>query len=705
MSTKQTLVIAEKPSVAKSIAAVLNATNRKDGYLEGSGFLVSWCVGHLVELADASTYEERYGKWSLADLPILPEHWRYVITPDTKKQFDTLKQLMGRADVESLVCATDAGREGELIFRLVYEQAKCKKPVKRLWISSMEDSAIREGFEHLRPSADYDNLYRAALCRARADWLVGINATRLFSCLYYRTLNIGRVMTPTLALIVQREADIDAFKPTPFYTVTLGLSDFTVTGERLTDKAQAEVVQAACMAADAATVKSVERKEKTEKPPTLYDLTTLQREANRLLGFTAQQTLDYLQSLYEKKLATYPRTDSRYLTSDMAQSLPVLVNTVAKAMPFASGVAVYCNPAQVINDAKVSDHHAIIPTQGVKDADLSGLPAGERSLLSLIAARLLCAVGQPYAYAETAVLVECAGYEFKAKGRAVLNPGFKELDGRYRDTLKNKPEPDKEKEAKALPVLAEGQSFEVVTAGIKEGKTTPPAHFTEDSLLAAMETAGAGEMPEDAERKGLGTPATRAGILEKLIKVGFLERKKVKKTTHLMPTHEGVALITVLPEQIQSPSMTAEWEHQLKEIERGEASPEAFLCEISAMLKDLTSHYEAVKDAAVLFPSKKESLGKCPRCGGSVVELKKGFVCENRDCGFAIWKESKFFTAKKKKPTAAFVTELLASGRARLSGCYSEKSGKTYDAVVVLDDDGGKYVNFKLEFASGGKSR
>ena len=705
MSTKQTLVIAEKPSVAKSIAAVLNATNRKDGYLEGGGFLVSWCVGHLVELADASTYEERYGKWSLTDLPILPEHWRYVITPDTKKQFDTLKQLMGRADVESLVCATDAGREGELIFRLVYEQAKCKKPIKRLWISSMEDSAIREGFEHLRPSADYDNLYRAALCRARADWLGGINATRLFSCLYHRTLNIGRVMTPTLALIVQREADIDAFKPTPFYTVTLGLSDFTVTGERLTDKSQAETVQAACVAADAATVKSVERKEKTEKPPALYDLTTLQREANRLLGFTAQQTLDYLQSLYEKKLATYPRTDSRYLTSDMAQSLPVLVNTVAKAMPFASGVAVYCNPAQVINDAKVSDHHAIIPTQGVKDADLSGLPAGERSLLSLIAARLLCAVGQPYAYAETAVLVECAGYEFKAKGRAVLNPGFKELDGRYRDTLKNKPEPDKEKEAKALPVLAEGQSCEVVTAGIKEGKTTPPAHFTEDSLLAAMETAGAGEMPEDAERKGLGTPATRAGILEKLIKVGFLERKKVKKNTHLMPTHEGVALITVLPEQIQSPSMTAEWEHQLKEIERGEASPEAFLCEISAMLKDLTSHYEAVKDAAVLFPSKKESLGKCPRCGGSVVELKKGFVCENRDCDFAIWKESRFFTAKKKKPTAAFVTELLASGRARLSGCYSEKSGKTYDAVVVLDDDGGKYVNFKLEFASGGKSK
>lgn len=699
------LVIAEKPSVAKSIAAVLKATNRKDGYLEGGGFLVSWCVGHLVELADASAYEERYAKWALSDLPILPEHWKYVITPDTRKQFDILKELMSRDDVTSLVCATDAGREGELIFRLVYEQAKCKKPVERLWISSMEDSAIRKGFEHLRPAADYENLYRAALCRARADWLVGINATRLFSCLYHRKLNIGRVMTPTLALIVQREADIEAFRPTPFYTVTLGLSDFAATGERLTDKTQAEAVQAACMEADTATVKSVERKEKTEKPPALYDLTTLQREANRLLGFTAQQTLDYLQSLYEKKLATYPRTDSRYLTSDMAGSLPVLVNAIAKTMPFVSGVAVRCNPAQVIDDAKVSDHHAIIPTQGVKDADLSGLPAGERSLLHLIAARLLCAVGQPYAYAETAVVVECAGYEFKAKGRAVLNPGFKELDGRYRDTLKNKPEPDKEKEAKALPVLNQGQSFDVVTAGIKEGKTTPPAHFTEDSLLAAMETAGAADAPEDAERKGLGTPATRAGILEKLIKVGFLERKKVKKATHLIPTHAGVALITVLPEQIQSPSMTAEWEHQLKEIERGAVEPETFLDGITAMLKDLIRHYEVVKDASVLFPSDKESLGKCPRCGGSVVELKKGFVCENRDCGFAIWKESRFFAAKKKKPTAAFVTELLASGRAKLTGCYSEKSGKTYDAVVVLDDDGGKYVNFKLEFEGGGKKR
>ena len=697
------LVIAEKPSVAKSIAAVLGANSRKDGYLEGSGFLVSWCVGHLVELAAASAYGENYAKWALADLPILPEHWAYTILPDSRKQFDTLKKLMERPDVASLVCATDAGREGELIFRLVYEQANCKKPVERLWISSMEDSAIRDGFAHLKPSADYDRLYEAALCRAQADWLVGINATRLFSILYHRTLNIGRVMTPTLALIVQREAVIDAFKPTPFYTVTVAFSDFTAASERITDKTQAEALQAACLTAAHATVKSVERKEKTEKPPALYDLTTLQREANRLLGFTAQQTLDYLQSLYEKKLATYPRTDSRYLTSDMAGNLPVLVNTAAKAMPFAEKLTIRCNFAQVIDDSKVSDHHAIIPTQGIRETDLSALPAGELALLQLICARLLCAVGQPHAYAETSVMAECAGQDFKAKGRAILNPGWRELDGRYKDTLKNKPEP--EKEAKALPILSEGDTLSVVTAAVKEGKTSPPAHFTEDTLLSAMETAGAGEMPEDAERKGLGTPATRAGILEKLIKVGFVERKKVKKATHLMPTHEGVALITVLPDQIQSPFMTAEWEHRLKEIERGGAEPDAFLSEIAAMLTELTGRYEAVKDAAALFPSDKESLGKCPRCGASVVEISKGFVCENRDCGFAIWKENKFFTAKRKKPTKALVTELLSTGRARLTGCYSEKTGKIYDATVVLDDTGGKYVGFKLEFDAASPKR
>uniref|UniRef100_N2ACU6 DNA topoisomerase n=1 Tax=Eubacterium plexicaudatum ASF492 TaxID=1235802 RepID=N2ACU6_9FIRM len=700
----QTLVIAEKPSVAKSIAAVLGVGNRKDGYLEGGGFLVSWCVGHLVELADASAYGEQYAKWTLSDLPILPEKWKYTVSPGTKKQFDILKQLMGREDVASIVEATDAGREGELIFRLVYEQAQCKKKIERLWISSMEDSAIREGFSHLQPSVCYDSLYRAALCRARADWLVGINATRLYSCLYHRTLNIGRVMTPTLALIVGREADIAAFCPVPFYTVILALPGFAAAGERLEDEAQAKKIMEACAAAEAAVVKKAERREKTEKPPALYDLTTLQREANRLLGFTAQQTLDYLQSLYEKKLTTYPRTDSRYLTSDMADSLPVLVNVTAKAMPFAAGVPISCDPGQVINDSKVSDHHAIIPTKGIRDTDLASLPAGERSLLSLIAARLLCAVGQPHAFAETSVSMECAGYKFKAKGRAVLHSGWKELDGRYRETLKNKPEADREKEEKSLPLLEEGQELEVISASVKEGKTSPPGHFTEDTLLSAMETAGAGEMPEDAERKGLGTPATRAGILEKLIKVGFVERKKVKKAVHLIPTQEGTALITILPEQIQSPSMTAEWEHQLKEIEKGKTEPEAFLAQIAAMLKELSRSREVVENADALFPASRENVGKCPRCGGPVVEIKKGFVCDNRSCGFAIWKESRFFTAKKKKLTPELASALLKDGRAKLPGCYSEKTGKTYDAVVVLADDGGQYVNFKLEF-EGGKGK
>lgn len=373
-------------------------------------------------------------------------------------------------------------------------------------------------------------------------------------------------------------------------------------------------------------------------------------------------------------------------------------------MPFTAGVPISCDPGQVINDSKVSDHHAIIPTKGIRDTDLASLPAGERSLLSLIAARLLCAVGQPHAFAETSVSMECAGYKFKAKGRAVLHPGWKELDGRYRETLKNKPEADREKEEKSLPLLEEGQELEVISASVKEGKTSPPGHFTEDTLLSAMETAGAGEMPEDAERKGLGTPATRAGILEKLIKVGFVERKKVKKAVHLIPTQEGTALITLLPEQIQSPSMTAEWEHQLKEIEKGKTEPKAFLAQIAAMLKELFKSREVVENADTLFPASRESIGKCPRCGGPVVEIKKGFVCDNRSCGFAIWKESRFFTAKKKKPTPELVSALLKDGRAKLPGCYSEKTGKTYDAVVVLDDDGGQYVNFKLEF-EGGKGK
>jgi len=482
------LVIAEKPSVAQSLAAVIGATARKDGYLEGNGWRVSWCVGHLAGLADADSYDPKYAKWRYDDLPILPEHWQMVVGKDKKKQFDVLKKLMNAPDVTEVVNACDAGREGELIFRSVYELAGCQKPMKRLWISSMEDSTIREGFANLRPGVDYDGLRDAALCRAKADWLVGINATRLFSVLYHRTLNIGRVMSPTLALIVQREAEIDTFEPVPFYTVSLELPGLTVSGERMSDRASAQQLKEACRGA-AVTIKKVECKEKSEKPPALYDLTTLQRDANRLLGFTAQQTLDYLQSLYEKKLCTYPRTDSRYLTSDMAEGLPVLVNLVANAMPFRKGIAISCDEAQVINDKKVTDHHAVIPTRNLQNADLSGLPVGERMILELVALRLLCAAAEPHTYSETAVTVECAGAEFTTKGKTVERPGWRALDAAYRSALKNA-EPDKENEDKILPELSEGQTLPISNAAVKEGKTSPPKHFTDVIFCERKEWIG-----------------------------------------------------------------------------------------------------------------------------------------------------------------------------------------------------------------------
>jgi len=695
------LVIAEKPSVAQSLSAVIGANARRDGYLEGNGWRVSWCVGHLAGLADADSYDPKYAKWRYDDLPILPSDWKMSVGRDKKKQFDILKKLLCAPDVTEVVNACDAGREGELIFRNVYELAGCRKPMKRLWISSMEDSAIREGFENLRPGADYDGLHQAALCRAKADWLVGINATRLFSVLYRRTLNIGRVMSPTLALIVQREAEIEAFQPEPFYTVALELPGFTAVGARMKDKTAAKELQTACRGGSAV-VKQAQRKEKSEKPPALYDLTTLQRDANRLLGFTAQQTLDYLQNLYEKKLCTYPRTDSRYLTSDMAEGLPVLVNLTANAMPFRKGIGITCNPEAVINDKKVTDHHAVIPTRNLRDADLSALPVGEKAVLELVAARLLCAVAEPHLYEETAATLVCAGQEFAAKGKTIQRPGWRRLDAAYHAGLKNAPEPEERPEEKTLPELSEGQSLSVSNASVKEGKTSPPKHFTEDTLLSAMENAGKEDMPDTAERKGLGTPATRAGILEKLASTGFLERKKSKKTVQLMPSRDARSLITVLPEQLQSPLLTAEWEYRLGEIERGELSPEEFLSGIYAMLRELAATYQVVKGTEYLFSPPREAVGRCPRCGGEVTESQKGFFCQSETCRFAIWKDSKWWSAKKKQPTKAIVAALLKDGRARLTGCYSEKTGKTYDADVLLEDTG-EYVNFKLDF--GGKEK
>ena len=681
------LVISEKPSVAQSIAAVIGAKQRGNGFLEGNGYIVSWCLGHLAELASADTYDKKYAKWRREDLPILPENWRFTVSGDKQKQFGILRDLMRRNDVDEVVNACDAGREGELIFRTVYDMVGCSKPMKRLWISSMEDKAIRQGFADLKPGRDYDGLHQSALCRSKADWLVGINATRLFSVLYHCTLNVGRVMSPTLALIVQREAEISAFQPEPFYTVNLDCGGFTATGDKLKAKPEAEAVAAACKD-KTATAKAVEQKEKSEKAPALYDLTTLQRDANRLLGYTAQQTLDYLQSLYEKKLCTYPRTDSRFLTDDMEGTVPALVSVAATFC----GVDVpeKLNAGQVCDSAKVSDHHAVVPTSDAGKSDVSALPAGEREILQIVSCQLLCAVSEPHQYAETAVTLDCAGYGFTAKAKTILVPGWKTYLQEHAD--------------KPLPELIEGQSVPVASASVKEGKTSPPKHYTEDTLLSAMETAGAKEMPDDAERKGLGTPATRAAILEKLVTTGFVERKKAKKAVNLIPSQVGVSLVTVLPEQLQSPLLTAEWENRLKQVERGELKPDAFMNGISSMLRELIQTYAPVKGAEVLFPSGREIIGKCPRCGGNVAEGKKGFFCENDGCRFGLWKDNRFFAAKKKTLTKAVAAALLKDGRVRLTGCYSEKTGKTYDATVVLEDTGER-VNFKLEFYSGTKKR
>lgn len=672
------LVITEKPSVAKSISSVLGANKRQDVFFEGNGWLISWCFGHLAELASADVYDEAYAKWNREQLPIIPENWQYSVGRDKKKQLDLLSGLMHRPDVSEVINACDAGREGELIFRTVFNLSGCTKPIKRLWISSMEDEAIRQGFEELKNGAEYDNLYAAALCRSKADWLVGINATRLFSVLYHRTLNVGRVVSPTLSLLVQREAEIKAFQPEPFYMVNLTLDGFSAVSEKFKNKSDAESLKKSC--AEAA-IRSVEQKEKSEKAPALYDLTTLQRDANRILGFTAQQTLDYLQTLYEKKLCTYPRTDSRFLTDDMEAKVPDIVKI---AVQICNSSAPAVNAVQICNSKKVSDHHAIIPTESAGKQDVAALPAGEREILKLVCRQVLMAVSTPFSYMETVVTVECGGQPFTAKGKTVLNMGWRAFA-------------DSEKKDAILPKVCEGQIFPSVEASIEEGKTKAPARFTEDTLLSAMERAGAKKMPDDAERKGLGTPATRAGILEKLVSAGFVERKKSKKTVHLIPQEVGISLITVLPEQLQSPLLTAEWENMLKEVEHGELTAEVFLDGISSMVSDLVRDYEVSDGAEVLFPSGRPVVGKCPRCGSPVTESKTGFFCERRDCRFGLWKDNRYLSAKHIVLTKKMAEGLLKEGKTFVSGMYSEKTGKTYSAYILLADDGQK-SSYSLEF-------
>ena len=685
------LIIAEKRSVAASIASALGVTSRADGFYEGNDLLVSWCVGHLVSPMDAAGYDPSFRKWHFEDLPILPEPFRYVLVPGKEAAFENLRALMGRSDVDTIVNACDAGREGELIFRLVYEMAGCRKPIQRLWISSMEDSAIQEGFSDLRPGADYEALYQSALCRQKADWLVGINATRLFSVLYHRTLNVGRVQTPTLAMLVERERKISQFQREKYYVLRLEVNGAEAVSEKFPDSTEAERAAVACKGA-AAICTSVTREQKKEQPPKLYDLTTLQREANRLLGYTAKQTLDYAQSLYEKKLLTYPRTDSRYLTSDMAETASCIIHLAAKLPPFDSCSNFFPLVEAMISDKNVSDHHAIIPTMELEKADVHALPVGERNLLLLVCCKLLCAAAESYVYGAVTTTLDCGGQFFTAKGKRILSEGWQEIDRIFCASLKETP---MDKDSSTFPDFSEGQILDNAEVSVAERFTQPPKPHTEDTLLSAMENAGKEDIPEDAERKGLGTPATRAGIIEKLVAAGFVERKG----KNLIPTQDGINLISILPEPLTSPMLTAEWEQQLTEIAKGAASPDTFLDGIRDMVRALVSdHSQVSEEGRTLFAPERESVGVCPRCGKPVYEDKKNFACSDRGCGFVLWKDDRFWTSRKKVLTAKMAADLLKKRRILVKGMWSEKKGVTYDAAVLLDDTGEKYVHYKLEF-------
>ena len=686
------LIICEKPSVAKSISSALGAKSRADGFYEGNGLIVSWCVGHLVSPLDAAGYDGRFKKWRYDDLPILPEPFRYVTAPGKEAAFENLRTLMGRPDVDTVINACDAGREGELIFRLVYEMAGCHKPILRLWISSMEDAAIREAFQELRPGEEYEALYQSALCRQKADWLVGINATRLFSVLYHRTLNVGRVQTPTLAMLADRDWKINRFQKEKYHHVRLTIEGAEAVSEKIVSPEDAQAVQEACQNGRAVCA-SVTHEQKKEQPPKLYDLTTLQREANRLFGYTAKQTLDYAQSLYEKKLLTYPRTDSRYLTADMAETASCVLHLAAKVPPFDGCTSFFPLVELMVSDKDVTDHHAIIPTMELEKADIKTLPVGERNLFLLVCCRMLCAAAEPYEYEAVTATFDCGGHSFTAKGKRVLSEGWREIERISRAYLKEKPEDGDN--GGVLPDFTEGTTFEDVDVSITEHFTSPPKPYTEDTLLAAMERAGAEDMPEDAERKGLGPPATRAAIIEKLVAAGFVERKGKA----LLPTKAGINLVTVLPEPLTSPMLTAEWEQRLTAIAKGEADPGGFLDDIRDMVRELVTTYSHIsEDGQKLFAPEKEMIGACPRCGKPVYEGKKNFSCSDRACGFVLWKNDRFWTSRKKELTKKMAADLLKKGRTNVKGMWSEKKGVAYDAAVILDDTGGKYINFKLEF-------
>lgn len=664
------LVIAEKPSVAKSIADVLGALDRQDGYFEGGGYLVSWCVGHLIELAEPESYGDQWKKWTFESLPVNPEHWQYEIKEDTKEQYDVLYGLLHDSRVDEVVCATDAGREGELIFRLVYEQAGCSKPMKRLWISSMEESAIREGFENLKPGSDYEHLYHSALCRQEADWLVGINGTRLFTVLYGgKVLKVGRVQTPTLAMLVERESKIMNFKKEQYFMAHILCGGVDAATERIDSKTEAEQIAGACRNGQAL-VTSVVKEEKTVASPKLYDLTTLQRDANRLFGFTAKQTLEYTQSLYEKKLCTYPRTDSQYLSDDMEQTAGNVIKAIFSSILFEENMMFNPDIKRVLNSKKVTDHHAIIPTMEIAKADLAALPETERKILSLVANRLLCATGEKHLYETVKAELTCGGYTFATSGKSVLKNGWKDFEDTFKRSFKTME--DKEQEDKKLPELSKGQTFNGVQTKISEHYTTPPRHFTEDSLLSAMERAGSEDMGDDVERKGLGTPATRADIIEKLVKDGFVKREKKQ----MIPTENGIKLITVLPDVVKSPKLTADWENALTLVAKGEMEREDFMADIETMVSDLIHTYHEVSDEQKkMFAQEQKVLGKCSNCGGEVVKGKYGAFCKNK-CGMNVSRIMGVALSDEQ-------VESLLTGKKTLLKGLTSKAGKKYDAYII----------------------
>ena len=688
------LVIAEKPSVAQSYAKNLSAYKREDGYLEGESCIVSWCLGHLAEYAQPEEYDPKYEKWQFDDLPILPEAWKLKVSKDKKKQFEVIKTLMNRSDVEYLVNGCDAGREGELIFQRVYVLAGCRKPVKRLWISSMEDAAIQKGFQTMKSEEEYKNLCMAAVCRAQADWLIGMNGTRAYTTRYFKRLVVGRVQTPTLAMLAERQERIEHFQKEAFYKVALTDGKLTVVSENIANEEAAELLAALCNGSTAV-VTQMKKERKKSFPPKLYDLTSLQREANRYFGYTAKRTLDMLQELYEEKLVTYPRTDSQFVTEDMKDSVEELVEKMPVLLSFVDYGQLGHGIKRVINNAKVSDHHAILPTKEVVEKGIADLPANKKNLMMLICQQLVQATGEEYLYEQTDITVKCQEHDFKARGKIPVQMGFKEVEKAFKQLcVKAEPVEEKEKETSIPAGYEEGMRLFPVKAEKTTHYTSPPKPFNEDTLLAAMETAGNKEFDSETEKKGLGTPATRASIIEKLVSFGYAQRKGKQ----ILPSTEGKELVKVMPEYLKSAVMTVEWENQLLMMEKGQITDTQFMGEITSLVrKILEVCREIPEEERRRFQTAREVIGKCPVCGCDVFEGKQNFYCSNRQCDFALWKENRFLGSMEKNLDKKMARELLDKACTHVKGLYSKKKDMKFDADLLLTLEDGK-PRFHLEF-------